>query len=102
MGLVGHAETFRLQPLGNWGPSDAFEGFEQGSDYNVLQGLAWRVGAVQDTSAESPSLRGWKRQTGHVCRRLSTVACVERGEGGLEWAQTPDFSTSCGERKGRH
>lgn len=58
----------------------------RGVTTNVLQGLAWRTGAVQDTSAESPSLRGWKRQTGHVCRRLSTVACVERGEGGLEWA----------------
>lgn len=23
--MVGHAETFKLGPLGNWGPSDGFE-----------------------------------------------------------------------------
>ena len=51
MGLVGHAETFRLGPLGSGRPSD---GCEQESDSNpALQGLVWMQGAVQAPGAES-------------------------------------------------
>lgn len=60
--LAGYAKTFKLEPLGNWGPSDSFA---KGRDTKVgypLQREGTKVEVGSCPGAESASLRGWKKE----------------------------------------
>lgn len=98
MGLVGHAETFKLGPLGNWGSQTVLVG----SGANVLEAPLWTQGAVQTASAESISPKGWKRQTRHGQEAKSSVGRGGTEEGELEWAHILAFQHPVVKKGGWH